>query len=128
MDAGFEDKLRAAVSAGWRVLLIEVGFLTLVWLIYLTVMPSHPAALIALWGPEVSWSTVATVTLQAIAMFKVAVWLQAGLLLWAAIWAVRLRNRGEVSAHGRTGSAIADEPEGGREAEPPEHNSGRTTS
>jgi hypothetical protein len=31
MDDAFERKLRAAVSAGWRVLVVEVGLLTLAW-------------------------------------------------------------------------------------------------
>jgi hypothetical protein len=91
MDEAFERKLRAAVSAGWRVLIVEVVFLTLVWVGYLVIMGARPAALLALWGPEVTWSTVATVSLQAIAAFKVALWLQAALLAWGALWAATLR-------------------------------------
>jgi hypothetical protein len=109
MDTAFETRLRAAVSAGWRVLLIEVGFLTLVWLIYLTVMPAHPAAMMAMWGPDVSWSTVATVTLLAVAAFKVALWLQGALLLWAWMWASRLRRRDAADARRRTETAGREE-------------------
>jgi len=90
MDEAFERKLRAAVSAGWRVLIVEVGLLTLAWVAYLAIMGAHPPALLALWGPDVTWSTVAAISLEAIAIFKVALWLQAVLLAWGAVWASRL--------------------------------------
>jgi hypothetical protein len=91
MDEAFERRLRAAVSAGWRVLVIEVGLLTMAWVIILAVMGAHPNAMLALSGPDVSWKTVATISLTAIAVFKVALWLQAGLLAWAWMWASTLR-------------------------------------
>jgi hypothetical protein len=109
MDTRLEDKLRAAVSAGWRVLLVEVAFLTLVWLVYLGVMRTHSAAVLVLWGPEVSRTTVAGISLAAIALFKVALWLQAGLLLWAWMWASRLSKQGAMDARRRIDSARPDE-------------------
>jgi hypothetical protein len=102
MDAGFDAKLRAAVSAGWRVLVAEVVFLTLVWLIYLRIMSAHPAPMLALFGPDVSWSTVALVTLLAVAVFKVAIWIEAGVVLWMWTWGSLLRRRGAPDARGRT--------------------------
>lgn len=102
MDTAFENRLRAAVSAGWRVLLIEAGFVTVVWLIFRAAIAAHPAAMLALWGPDVSWSTVTTIGLQAIAAFKVALWLQAALLLWAWMWASMLRRQGAADARPRT--------------------------
>jgi hypothetical protein len=104
MDDAFERKLRAAVSAGWRVLVVEVGLLTLVWVAYLAIMAAHPPALLVLWGPDVTWSTVATISLQAIAVFKVALWLQAALLAWAALWASTLRRLNARFAEGRSDS------------------------
>jgi hypothetical protein len=95
MDIEFERRLRAAVSAGWRMLVIEVGLLTIVWVIYLAAMSTRAATMLALWGPYVSMSTVATVSLMAIAAFKVALWLQAALLGWAWMWASRLRKMRE---------------------------------
>jgi hypothetical protein len=91
MDGAFERKLRAAVSAGWRVLVVEVGLLTIVWVVYLLIMSAHPPAILALCGPDVTWPTVATISLQSIAVFKVALWLQAALLAWGALWASILR-------------------------------------
>jgi hypothetical protein len=98
MDLEFERKLRAAVSAGWRVLVIQVGLLTIVWVAYLGIIAARPAALLALWGPQVTWSTVATVSLVAIAVYKVSLWLQAALLAWAWMWASSLRRMREGSA------------------------------
>ncbi len=43
MNDPFEKKVRAAAVAGWWVILIAVGFLTLIWLAYLAVMATHPA-------------------------------------------------------------------------------------
>jgi hypothetical protein len=46
MNDPFEKKVRAAAVAGWWVILIAVGFLTLLWLVYLAVMAAHPAWLL----------------------------------------------------------------------------------
>jgi hypothetical protein len=102
MDATFERKLRAAISAGWRVLLVEVVFLTLVWAAYLTITGVHPTWMLALWGPDVTWSIVATISLQAIAACKVAIWFQVALLAWAWMWSSRLRKLGAESAERRS--------------------------
>jgi hypothetical protein len=40
MNDPFEKKARAAAVAGWRVALIAIGFLTLLWGIYLAVLPT----------------------------------------------------------------------------------------
>jgi hypothetical protein len=97
MDITFEQKLRAAVSAGWRVLLIEVAFLLVAWLLYrATVPPAGVGQINVLIGPQVSQATVASVWLVALALFKLALWLQAGILLWAWMWSVMLRKTGGV--------------------------------
>ena len=48
MNDPFEKKLRSAAVAGWWVVLIAGGFLTLQWLIYLAVMSAHPAWLLSM--------------------------------------------------------------------------------
>jgi hypothetical protein len=101
MDVEFDRKVRAAVSAGVRVFVVEVGLLTLVWAIYLAVAGARPGALLAFWGPDASWTTVTHVTLLAIAAFKVALWLQAAVLAWGWVWASMLRRmREEGAEHG----------------------------
>lgn len=91
MDDAFERKLRAAVSAGWRVVIVEAAVLTLLWVVYLVLMGTRPPAILALWGPGATWSTFAMVTILAIAAFKVALWLQIALLAWGSLWASTLR-------------------------------------
>jgi hypothetical protein len=91
MDTSFERKLRAAVSAGVRVLVVEVGLLSLVWALYLVFIGARPGWALALWGPEVSWPWVAAITLGAVALFKVFLWIQAALLAWGWLWAATLR-------------------------------------
>ena len=61
MNDPFAKKVRAAAVAGWWVVLIAVGFLTLLWLVYLAVMSAHPAWLLTLWGPGVDWPFVQSV-------------------------------------------------------------------
>ena len=51
MNDVFEKRVRAAAVAGWWTLLIAVGFITLLWVIYLAVMSARPAGL-AMWGPD----------------------------------------------------------------------------
>jgi hypothetical protein len=60
MNDNFEKKVRAAV-AGWWVVLIAAGFVTLQWLIYLAVMSAQPGWVLAMWGPDVSWAFVQNV-------------------------------------------------------------------
>jgi hypothetical protein len=110
VNVTFERRLRAAVSAGWRVLVVEVALLTVVWVIHLAVMGAHPRVVLSLWGSDVSWSTVAAISLQAIAVYKVALWLQAALLAWGALWANTLRKLGAETAEPRSESALEQEP------------------
>jgi hypothetical protein len=110
MEATFERRLRAAVSAGWRVLVVEVAFVTLAWVISWAITSAHPSAMLALLGPDVTWSTLATISLASIAAFKVALWLQAALLAWGWLWASTLRKLGAESAESRSESAIERPP------------------
>jgi hypothetical protein len=93
MDPTFEQKLRAAISAGWRVFVIEVAFLTVVWSIYVALMRTHSPLLLLSFGPDASWAAIAMITVGMIGLFKVALWLQAGLLIWGSFWASGLRRQ-----------------------------------
>jgi hypothetical protein len=93
MEPTFEDKLRAAVKAGWRALLAEVVFLTAVWFIYLAIVETHWNGWLSLWGPNATWAMVSRITLWAIAVYKLGIWLQAAILLWAWLWSRALRQR-----------------------------------
>ena len=91
MNDPFEKKVRAAAVAGWWVVLIAVGFLTLLWLLYLAVMSAHPPWLLTLWGPGVDWPFVQSVWFWAVAAFKFCVWLMVFAALWLTLWARQLR-------------------------------------
>ena len=73
MNDTFEKNVRAAAVAGWWVILIAAGFLTVQWLVYLAVMSSQPAWLLTLWGPDVSWAFVQNLWLWVMAIFKMCV-------------------------------------------------------
>ncbi len=75
MNDPFEKKVRAASVAGWWVVLIAFVFLILQWLIYLVVMSSQPAWLLAMWRPGIDWPFVQSVWFRALVAFKFCFWL-----------------------------------------------------
>jgi hypothetical protein len=91
MNDTFEKKVRSAAVAGWWVILIAIVFLTLVWLIYLAVLSTHPSWLLTLWGPGIDWPFVQTVWFQVMAAFKFCIWLLVLAVLWLTLWARQLR-------------------------------------
>jgi len=91
MNDAFEKKVRAAAVAGWWVVLVAIGFLTLLWVLYLAVMPTHPQWMLALWGPDVTWAFVQNVWFCVMVVFKFCVWLMALVVLWLTLWARQLR-------------------------------------
>jgi hypothetical protein len=93
MNDAFEKKVRAAAVAGWWVVLVAIGFLTLLWLMYLAVMSTHPAWLLALWGPGVDWPFVQSLWFWVIVVFKFCVWWLVLAILWLSLWARQLRKQ-----------------------------------
>jgi hypothetical protein len=91
MNDSFEKKVWAAAVAGWWVILIAAGFVTLQWLIYLAVTSARPPCVLALWGPDVSWAFVQNVWFWAIVAIKFFVWLMILAALWLTLWARQLR-------------------------------------
>ena len=93
MENSFEKNVRAAARAGWWTLLIAAGFLLLQWIMYLLVLSIRPTWLPPMWGPDVGWDTVQRVWFQAIAIFKLSLWLLALIVLWLTLWARQMRRR-----------------------------------
>jgi hypothetical protein len=91
MNDPFEKRIRAAAVAGWRVVLIAFGFITLQWLLYLYVASTHPAWLMSLWGPGVDWPFIQSVWFWLVAAFKFCTWLLVFVVLWLTLWARQLR-------------------------------------
>ena len=93
MNDVFQQRLRAAATAGWWTLLIAVGFLTLVWIIFLVLMSTRPSWYQSLLGPGVSWEDLQMVGLWAVAIFKMCIWLMALVVLWLTLWSRQLGKR-----------------------------------
>jgi hypothetical protein len=91
VDDSFEKRIRTAAVAAWSVVLIAATFLTLQWLIYLAVMNVHPAWMLAMWGPNISWSILQNVWFWLIVAFKFCVWMMALAALWLTLWGRPLR-------------------------------------
>ena len=91
MNDSFEKKVHSAAVAGWWVVLIAIGFLTLLWVVYLEVLYAQPVWLLFLWGPEIDWHSVQWVWLLVMAAFKFCAWLMILSVLWLTLWARQLR-------------------------------------
>ena len=93
MNDTFEKKVRAAAVAGWWVILVAVGFLLVVWLVYLAIMSNQPAWILALCGRDVSWPDLQNLSLWILSVFKMCVWLMFLVVLWLTLWARQLRKQ-----------------------------------
>ena len=91
MNDEFAKRVRAAAIAGWWTVLIVAAFTTFQWLAYLCVLKNRPACVRAMWGPDVTWATVESVWLWAIAALKFFIWLMVTVLIWLSLWARKLR-------------------------------------
>ena len=87
MNDTFEKKVRSAAVAGWWVVLVAAGFLTLVWLVYLAAMNTRPGWMLAMWGPDVSRGFFQNVCLWVMVIFKFCVWIMGLAALWLTLWA-----------------------------------------
>jgi hypothetical protein len=91
MDEGFAKKVRDAAIAGWWTIAIVAAFLTVQWVAWLVILSAKPSWMAALWGPDTSWSTIQTVVLWCVAVFKICLWVMAAVVVWLSLWARRLR-------------------------------------
>ena len=91
MNDAFEKKVRAAAVAGWWVVLIGYALLTLTWGVYLILVSARPALMLAMWGPDVTWGFMQTVSLWFLGVFKAFLWFLFLVVLWLTLWARKLR-------------------------------------
>jgi hypothetical protein len=91
MNDLFEQKVRAAAVAAWWVVLTGYVLLTLVWLAYLGIVTTRPTWLLAMWGQDVSWDFMQTVSLWFMGVFKLFLWFLFLTALWLTLWARQLR-------------------------------------
>jgi hypothetical protein len=91
MNDAFEKKVRAAAVAGWWVLLIAYALLLVTWIAYLGLVSARPAWLLMMWGQDVTWDFLQTVSLWYMGVFKLSIWLLFLVVLWLTMWARQLR-------------------------------------
>jgi hypothetical protein len=91
MNDSFEKKLRAAAVAAWWVVLIGYAPLTLSWGVYLALVSVRPAWMRAMWGPDVTWDFMQTVSLWFLGIFKLFLWFLFLVALWLTLWTRQLR-------------------------------------
>jgi hypothetical protein len=93
MNEDFAGRIRSAAIAGWWTILIGSLFLTFQWLASLALLSIKPGWLLTLWGPDITWETVRTIWLWAMAIFKICLWLITLVVIWLSLWARRLSRR-----------------------------------
>lgn len=91
MNDSFEKKVRAAAVAAWWVVLTGYALLTVVWVVYLALVTARPAWLLAMWGHDVTWDFMQTVSLWFMGVFKLFLWFLILVALWLTLWARQLR-------------------------------------
>ena len=91
MNDSFEKKVSAAAVAGWWVVLIGYALLTLTWGVYLILVTARPEWMLALWGQNVTWDFMQTVSIWFLGVFKLFLWFLFLAALWLTLWARQLR-------------------------------------
>jgi len=91
MDDVFVKRVRAAVGAAWRTLVISAVLMTASWGGFLLIMHTRPAWVLALWGGgALTWDQVQTTAIWFYGVFKIALLLSAMATVFLALWARRL--------------------------------------
>jgi len=93
MNEVFQQRVQAAAIALWWTVLIAVGYLTLVWFLFLGIMTARPSWYHALLGPGVTWEYVQNVSFWVVAIFKMCIWLMALVAMWLTLWARQIGKR-----------------------------------
>jgi len=91
MNDEFTKRISAAASAAWWTLLVGVGTIWVTWIIYLAMMAARPAWMLSLFGPDISWSMIQTITLWFVSAFKLCLWLILMAATFLSMWARQLR-------------------------------------
>jgi len=91
MNDAFEKKVRAAAVAAWWVVLIGYALLTLTWGVYLILVTARPEWMLAMWGQNVTWDFMQTVSLWFLGVFKLFLWFLFLAALWLTLWARQVR-------------------------------------
>lgn len=91
MNEALAKKVMAAAIAGWWVVLIGYALLTLTWGVYLILVTARPDWMRAMWGQDVSWDFMQTVSLWFLGVFKLFLWFLFLIVLWLTLWARQLR-------------------------------------
>jgi len=91
MTDPFEKKVRTAAVAAWWVVLIGYALLILTWGVYLILVTARPEWMLAMWGQNVTWDFMQTVSLWFLGVFKLFLWFLFLTALWLTLWARQLR-------------------------------------
>ena len=87
MTEEFEELVEAAAAAGWWTVLIGAIWLTLVWLLWRSILKSKPAWLLKLWGFELDWKDMQRIMIHFMVVAKMILFVCILLCIWLSLWA-----------------------------------------
>lgn len=87
MSENFAQVVRSAAIAGWWTVLIGAIWITLVWLIWRSILKSKPAWLLNLWGFEIDWKDIQRIMINFMVVAKMILFIFILLCIWLSLWA-----------------------------------------
>jgi hypothetical protein len=89
----FTTRVRAAAVAGWWTVLVAIGLNLIQWLAFRHFISSRPAWVLSLLGRGTDWDHVLRLSLAAVVVFKVFIWMLLIFVVWLTLWAWQLKKR-----------------------------------
>ena len=93
MQSTFEQRLRAAVRAGWWTFLVGVIVVSLNWAVFLAITSRRPEWARAMWGPHMTWPSLERHWLSALLTIRIVLFALGMVVVWATLWSAALRKR-----------------------------------
>ena len=86
MNEELRQIIRAAAVGGCWTVLIGAIWLSISWLIWMGILKSKPDWLIKLWGGNITWDQVQSLTIVFMAVAKMILWVCILATIWLMVW------------------------------------------
>ena len=87
MSEEFAEIVQAAAVAGWWTVLIGAAWMTVVWLIWRSILKIKPAWILKLWGFDMDWKEMQRIMIYFMAVFKLILFVCILICIWLSLWA-----------------------------------------
>jgi len=87
----FENRICAAITSGWWLILGSAVLITFYYVFYLWLATAQPQWVLVLLGPNVSWTTFQQIGLGVLVVMKLILWVFIGIVAWLMLWLRQLK-------------------------------------